>query len=1663
LPNASFLVFWHKGFLQSYFREARECGFLDTKKLDQLERKGEIPLNATEKAKQKIKDEEVRIATLIANALKSPDDTRAVEALSRIGRQKVKRILDRDARFSGEKTRVQQILEQAERKGETEILSLLKDPNVKEGHLREEHKSTLESVAPDKVFALLSEKYTSDAGKIKLRYMQMLRNLPLSRAFALSENVSPDTLRTLSDADKRVVLDWRAGVQKAQESFLIRNTQSAYGQVMRQGQANVAQVLREHWGTEGISKAEKEMLSIVEKTLGETAAKNALATLNQNQQKTEVQRIQEVFLSMENERQRREKECTQNFRGSLVEAIQLLTGWKEFYTQMYALFPETEFHSSTEGKKVFLETRVAEYEALIQQFEALDGAESKRVYFERLCAMGRFSPEEQSLGKALLTEQESAKSERAKTSFAFAKVLPEYYAWEKMLQNTEVIVHQQDGTFSIAEGKSTLFRSECERISKKLGIDFKSVRNSVLTGDHLDPIAFHDVQSFADRYGLGVSETNEMIRGTFHEDSALSLKRIHSILREKSTPAIEETFVQSNPREPWQIAEMRKIFAKRASLDTGMATDFEAFTGEVPDESTVVAEVSALTDQRSLHERREALKNQFGRLNTAFQTIAFRIGKGHPLLNTVLHFSAWANQEMTNLSQPITQKDIEAQKKEQEKLFQRMKAVDGGTFLPSTLRAMQEGVQIPFGQIASTLDEVNTRMETVANASDQDFGTLLASNFPPPPSPLDLSGLDVSENISAKRQEFLQICGRLKVYQFSPEDVQTLFAFQNRYNQPLFVPQGLRDAEKIRSTSDVGFAYDQARDQILVPFAFYTALLRGDKQFNNQNIIQPLLHEVNHYLVEQTRNTAQPIESLKTVLQNAGKYDGVMQRMRIMYPGKPKILPNGQEVPLNDTELLEELFVMMIAKGQADEGTNDLIHELLGNDDIRQGLEQIETKMHEQFINDTSQGASPRQGAGIMGASTGVNAQGKGNVLDAMNPDRYQEALSQLIKLQVPLRDKLNVLEKSSTASNKDEAVAQMRGIMESDMAQFESAPSESFFKTLKGKYALGNRDFNGIIDGWLAQSSEKGATDDGNPLVNLYYNTTFLSLADMKKMWKIFADFVERRHERNSKKRAGVAGKAIFDSVNRNLSNEYNKEVESAEQEEVNKYKDILKNTDSWQLYAIMGSSNNKDEIKAVLYILADNGRIDWRDKRIWRALERQHCGVTFYDSDAYSYNILTSKLQKACAIYDNDFFRQVDTTNASSFESKVKQYDNEGNLNISRLEGTLRDMLTEKATKGDDARVDPHRYISFVLKLQTAGKGDPTDVLYFAIMGVAYGIIPPEYILRLNSSGLNDYPLWEFFTAGEPTQKQYELWRDEILYQKKKPDGTYSDYKRPNNFVDWVYSKVFTQKNVEERLLANFDGGKWDHDHARVLGAMGNTSGAVNITSLSGSGGQTRFKPTMYNNLTVGALQFVTSIGRNADRIPPDQLRKMLSRQAGYSFMLNGILNNKVYTKDQKYRFSEDEKRAPPREAYGYKNDMSTSWYMDESEKIYLQVFPDGHPVRQLLQQLQAMDSREEANFQQIQPFINDNFGPFFSKRENISRPNTLKEVYQLIPELFDFYLDPSKDGVGAEAEVNMQTFLGVIRQTSEGHFDGITAKDQQEKIQNERFTAELLQNAA
>ena len=1657
------MLSWHSPFSKKFFRESRECFFLDEKKLGQA--KASNALSAKEKAQEKIKDEEIRIASLIDGVLKRPSDTRAVEALSRMGRQKVNAILERDTRFSAERKRVQGILEEVENSGKSKIIELLEQKNIKPENLREEQRSILESVAPDQVFALLSGKYRSDSGKRKLRYMQMLRTLSLSRAFYLSENISPETLRTLSDTDKRMVLEWKAGVQKAQESFLLRNTQSAYGEIMREGQSSALGVLREDWQAEGISKAEEQMLSIVEKTLGETAAKNAIATLNKNQGKSEAERIQEVFLEMEKIKQEREHTfLREDFRNSLAEAIQSLGHWKEFYTQMYRLFPETEFHSGAEGKRVFLQERIFEYDTLLTSLEALDGAPNKRAYFEKLCVMGRFTPKEQTLGEALLREQESAKKDRAEISFAFAQVLPEYYARQKSLHRKGIVVRHEDGTITIAEGQASLFHSECQKISTQLGIDFESVRGSILSDDHLQPIAFRSVQEFADRYGLTSSETNEMIRGAFHEDSAFSLERIQTILGKNSTPAIEQTFVQSNPREPWQIAELRKIFAKRGSLDAGMAGDFGAFTGEVPNEANVFGEVAKLTDPESIAQQRGKLKQQFDQLHQLLQTISFRAGKESSHINILQRLSAWANQEGINLSQPIAQSDIEAETGKLGKLLQRMKAIDGGTFFPSTLRTMQEGAQMPFGEISESLDQAIETMEAVANASNQDFGTLLANALPPPPPPLDLSRINERERISAKRQEFLQICEKIKAYQFSPEDVQNLFSFQNERGQPLFVPQGLQDANKMENTSDVGFAYDQARDQILVPEAFYRALLRGETRFNNQNIIEPLLHEVDHYLVEQTRNTAQPIESLRAVLQKAGKYDEVMTKMREIYTGKTKILPDGRAVALDDVDLLEELLVMALAKGQSGPEMS-LIHELLADDAIRQGLEQIEAQMDEYFINGLH-GFSPRQGAAIMGASSGVNRQREGTVLDTMSTDRYQEALGQIIKLQAPIKDKINVLEKSSTASNKDEAVAQVRKKMTDDLIEFEATPTESLFKTLKERYSIGN--FTGVIDGWLAQSSESGSTDSGNPLLNLYHNTAFLSLVDMKKMWSIFREYVVRRYERNSKRRAGIAGSMIFDAVSRNLSNEYNKEVEAAEQEEVNKYKDILKNKDSWQLYDLMGNSHNKDEVKAILYILADNGRIDWRDKRIWRALERQHCGVTFYDSDAYSYNILTTKLQKACAIYDNDFFRGIDTTNASTFENKVKQYDNEGNLNISRLGGVLRDMLTERATKGDDARVDPHRYISFVLKLQTAGKGEPSDPLYYAIMGVAYGIIPPEYLLRLNSTGLNDYPLWEFFTNGDPTQKQYELWRDEILYQKKKPDGTYSDFKRPDDFNDWVYSKVFTQKNVEERLIANFSGEKWDHDHARMLGAMGNTSGAVNITSLSGSGGQTRFKPTMYNNLTVGALQFATSIGRNADKIPPAQLRKILSRQAGYSFMLNGILNNKVYTQrgDHKYHFSEDEKKAPPREAYGYRNGMSTKWYMDEAEKMYIAVFPDGHPVRELLEKLQGMDSSEEDNFKRIKPFIEGNFGAFFSKRSGMSKPNTLRELYELVPEFFDFYLDPSNQtGVGAgEANINMQRFINVIRQTAESNFPGITERDRKAKEKEREFiTEELLQEAA
>ncbi len=414
-----------------------------------------------------------------------------------------------------------------------------------------------------------------------------------------------------------------------------------------------------------------------------------------------------------------------------------------------------------------------------------------------------------------------------------------------------------------------------------------------------------------------------------------------------------------------------------------------------------------------------------------------------------------------------------------------------------------------------------------------------------------------------------------------------------------------------------------------------------------------------------------------------------------------------------------------------------------------------------------------------------------------------------------------------------------------------------------------------------------------------LWNNTTFLSLADLGSIWETGTEYIKRRHQRNSKLRTGKVGKSIFDKLVPNLANEYDNKAEEAEAEEVSNYEKGLDNKDGWQVMDRVGETRNQDELKACLNVLSKRGQIDWYDKRIWRALERVGSGVKILDSDGDDLNTLKIKLQRACAVlYDNDYFRETDRTNSSSFQSEKQKYEGDLSTNVANMGGVIESMLAQKR-RGEN--VDPQRFEAFVEGCIQQGKSNPESVFWYMLQGVHHGILSMDRINYLDSQHLNIYPSLDWFYFKKPRLEEVRS-----IAERFPPDHITGTY--PPSFIDWYMVTIMADKGVRQRTLksASEKQKSWDHDWSTTVFAVGDVNSAKQMLK-KGFSGDTAMPLTAYPNMTNGQLTYITSLARNTDRYSEKDLQSEVSRHlsftATYNTIVSGNVTNESYHKLNKY----------------------------------------------------------------------------------------------------------------------------------------------------------------
>ncbi len=429
---------------------------------------------------------------------------------------------------------------------------------------------------------------------------------------------------------------------------------------------------------------------------------------------------------------------------------------------------------------------------------------------------------------------------------------------------------------------------------------------------------------------------------------------------------------------------------------------------------------------------------------------------------------------------------------------------------------------------------------------------------------------------------------------------------------------------------------------------------------------------------------------------------------------------------------------------------------------------------------------------------------------------------------------------------------------------------------------------------------------DDMGYFRNLWNSTTMLSLDDFIQMGSDFKEWWERRHKRKTANNAAVIGSSLFDKMRIPIIGEFGSESnarqQKAEAEEVSEWQSRIENKDAVELIDRLNvmakeADPNKDELKAVLRVLADKGRINWRNPALWTILSKLQSSASLSPNDKILLDnptILRQRLHSALGdIYDLDEFPSLDSKNTSSYESRKKEYQDLYDSMQGQLDNRL-DELLQQHRMGKEA--DPMEYEAIIEYAVLNGKSNAENVMFHLIIGMAYGLLSPDRGTHLDKH-LNSFPAFEYLMnmGFVPTRQNFHnlctnVFEKEYIAGKYNRDGK-------SEFKNFFWTVIQNNELVKQRVEKSTSERGWDHDWSRSIAPNGGSDTANRF--LRGRSGQKETKSTAVQNAYTGCLQWFEENAKKG----ANYLEQNLATHISWSAMAGGIMESVAYKNETIY----------------------------------------------------------------------------------------------------------------------------------------------------------------
>lgn len=420
------------------------------------------------------------------------------------------------------------------------------------------------------------------------------------------------------------------------------------------------------------------------------------------------------------------------------------------------------------------------------------------------------------------------------------------------------------------------------------------------------------------------------------------------------------------------------------------------------------------------------------------------------------------------------------------------------------------------------------------------------------------------------------------------------------------------------------------------------------------------------------------------------------------------------------------------------------------------------------------------------------------------------------------------------------------------------------------------------------------GTKDRIGPLTMIWKNTQMLSLKDLWQIVQTTKDYVKRKHERNIKRRAGQVGS----NLPGRLGSEFQNLSQGAEDQEVNEYKEKMKDMSIWTIKGRLHETSNYDEAKACIMLLSEKGLMDFEDPKNWATMNRILKSNFPNKYTQFRIDPKTKKNadgEKGIAAFrtlldivygepsGTDWYNQSDskyTSEVNTAKSDAKKYENDY-AGTGGVAAELHNMLVKHMS---GKYVSPHRFEAFINFIIDAGKASIEDKFYYLIAGITLKNSRGETILSkarhadIEGDYLNRLPLLDYLTRykrpgdDQPLSIEYcnELMSEWKFYPKVNKRNAAERYNK-SAVTKFIWEKTMTHNQVLKRLNKGMrNAEQMDHDDADLLIPLAGEGLIKSAVLGRATGTKTAFTLEGYKNGFPGFTEYMLTLS-NITQLPP------------------------------------------------------------------------------------------------------------------------------------------------------------------------------------------------